>query len=82
MLGKYSEVDILHRRKRQRLKPVTAKTELIHHLLQVRLQFAYIAKQQIHNFGFWCSIMSGQLWSSLLFIKVKSEIAKVKNRLK
>jgi len=43
-----------------------AKARLIDHIWPVRLQFTCIAKQQIHNYGFRRSILSGQLWSSSL----------------
>ena len=57
-----------------------AKAGLIDHISPGRLQLSYIAKQQILNSGFKCSILFGQLWSSpLVFPKdletpLKSEL--------
>jgi len=43
------------------LSGLSAKAGLIDHISPGRLQFTYIAKQQIHNSGFWWSILTGQL---------------------
>ena len=42
---------------------LASKAVLIDHISPGRLQFTYIAKQQILNSGFWWSILSGQLLS-------------------
>jgi len=52
---------------KKKLKPgINTKAGLSDHILPVRFQFTYIAKQQILNSGFWWSILSGHRWSSPL----------------
>jgi hypothetical protein len=48
-----------------------AKAGLIDHISPAKLQFTYLAKQQIYNSLFWWSILSGQLWTSPLFFPVR-----------
>jgi len=62
---------------------MSAKAGLIDHISPGRLQFIYIAKQQILNSGFRWSILSGQLWSSpLVFPPSSSIITKLATGLK
>jgi len=45
---------------------LAAKAGLLDHISPGKLQFEYIAKQQLFKSDIWWSILTGQLWSGPL----------------